>query len=103
MNKKKGKLLQGKRKKLLDELRSLPVWIDGSIVESTRVQSGKEKAFNYLSRSKRGRNRTTYISGKHLDAFKKARGNGEQAKQIINGIIEINIQLLKTGENDVEK
>ena len=103
MNSKKEKLLQGKRKKLLDGLCALPVWIDGSIVESTRVQSGKEKAFNYLSRSKGGRNRTTYISGKHLDAFRRARRKGEQAKQIINGIIEINIQLLKKGGNDAEK
>lgn len=103
MDRKKAKLLQGKRKRLLDGLHSLPVWIGGSIVESTRVQSGKEKAFNYLSRSKGGRNRTTYISEKHLEAFKKARLNGERAKRIFNEIIEINIQLLKAGENDVEK
>ena len=103
MNRRKEKILLGKRQKLLDELRSLPDWIDGSIVETTRVQSGKEQAFNYLSRSKGGRNRTTYIAGKRLEAFKKARLDGEQAKRIFNEIVEINIQLLKKGGNDVEK
>lgn len=103
MNPKKGEIMRGKRRKLLEELCALPVWIDGSIVESTRVQSGKEKAFNYLSRSKGGRNRTTYIAGKRLEAFKEARTNGERARQIFNEIVEINIQLLKEGGNDVEK
>ncbi len=103
MNRKKETQLQGKREKLLDGLHSLPVWIDGSIVESMRIQSGNEKAFNYLSRSKGGRNRKTYISGKRLEAFKRARLNGEQAKRILDDIVETNIQLLKTGENDVQK
>ena len=103
MDKKKEKLLQGKSKKLLEELRSLPLWIDGSIVESTRIQSEKENAFNYLSRSKGGRNRTTYISVKRLEAFRKARVNGDQAKRIFNEIVEINIKLLKEEGNNVEK
>ena len=97
MSGKKETILLRKREKLLMELFSLPVWIDGSIVEPTRVQSGKTKAFNYLSRSRCGRNRTTYIPGKRLDAFKKARLAGDQAKRIFNEIVLINIQLLKNG------
>ena len=97
MSGKKETILLRKREKLLMELFSLPVWIDGSIVETTRVQSGKKKAFNYLSRSRSGRNRTTYIPGKRLDAFKKARLAGDRAKRIFNEIVLINIQLLKNG------
>ena len=87
----------------MEKFCSLPTWIDGSIIESARVQAGKEKAFNYLSRSEGGKNRTTYISEKHLKVFKKARLNGKLAKKIFNEIIEINIKLLKKGKNEVEK
>ena len=102
MSMKREKLLK-QRDNLLEHLRSLPVWIDGSIIETTRVQSGKEKAFNYLSRSKEGKNKITYISSKYLDKFKDARERGHQAKRMIDEIIDINIQLLKTGESDLEQ
>jgi hypothetical protein len=94
------KKLMKQRKELLAELCSLPIWIDGSIVETTRIQSGVEKPFSYLSRSKKGKNQITYISGKHLDVFTESRRSGESAKQLVGQIIEVSIQLLKLGEGD---
>jgi hypothetical protein len=102
MSEKKEKLIK-LRKSLLEQLSSSLLWVDGSIVETTRIQSGKKKAFNYLSRSKEGKNQITYISAKHLDAFKEARASGKRVNYIIDKIIEINIKLLKMGESDLEK
>jgi hypothetical protein len=102
MSEKRARLIK-LRKSLLEQLNSLSIWVDGSIVETTRIQSGKKKAFNYLSRSKDGKNHITYISAKRLEVFKDARESGKQAKCIIDKIIEINIQLLKIGESEIEQ
>lgn len=102
MNEKVKKNLR-QRKNLMESLNSLPTWIDGSVIETTRIQSGNEKPFYYLSRSKGGRNEITYISKKRLDAFKMARKHGEKARRLINEIVEINIQLIKNGDCEIEK
>ncbi len=92
---KKEKDLIIKRDELLKKLVENGNWIIGSIIETTRVQSGKKKPFYYLSRSLGGKTQTTYISKEKLNEFKKARELGENVQAILNDVIKINIQILK--------
>jgi len=92
---KKEKDLLIKKGELLDKLTKNENWITGSIIETTRVQSGKKQAFTYLSRSLEGKTKTTYISKEQLNEFKKARALGSNIQIILNEIIELNIQILK--------
>jgi len=89
------KKLLKEREFLMNELLQSPTWIDGSIIETERIQSGKKKPFFYLSRSKSGSNKIVYISKKQLSDFKEAKKQGIRVKEILNQIIEINIKLIK--------
>lgn len=80
---------------LKKELISIPYWINGSVIETTRKQAKKEKPFYYLSQSINGKTKTTYISATHLESFKNAANEGEKIKEILAKMNEINIQLLK--------
>ncbi|MCF6298063.1 MAG: hypothetical protein L3J08_08815 [Flavobacteriaceae bacterium] len=91
----KEKDLLNQKEKLLSELTKSENWIIGSIIETTRIQSGKKKPFNYLSRSLKGKTQTTYISKEQLNEFKKARELGSIIQVVLNEIIEVNIKLLK--------
>jgi hypothetical protein len=84
-----------RRKTLLKKLVKADTWIMGSVIETTRIQSGNEKPFYYLSRSVNGKTKTTYISKKHLNEFKEARDKGKDIQVIMDKIIEINIEILK--------
>lgn len=92
---KEEKELLSQRQLLLEELLETETWITGSIIESKRIQSGKEKPFYYLSRSLGGKTHTTYLSKKDLTTFKSARARGIKVQDILNKIIKLNIQLLK--------
>lgn len=92
---KKEKELLLQRRLLLEELLECETWITGSIIETKRIQSGKEKPFSYLSRSLSGKTNTTYLSKKDLPAFKRARLAGIRVQESLNKIIALNIKLLK--------
>ena len=80
---------------LKENLLNAPYWVTGSVIETTRKQSNKEKAFFYLSQSIKGKTKTTYISASQLDVFKDAVNEGEKLKSILSRINEIHIQLIK--------
>ena len=84
---KKEKELLSQRRLLLEELLESETWITGSIIETKRIQSGKEKPFYYLSRSLGGKTNTTYLSKKDLPAFKTARAAGIRVQENLNKII----------------
>ena len=88
--------LLAKKEQLFSRLTNNENWIIGSIIETTRIQSGKKQPFNYLSRSLGGKTQTTYISKKQLNEFKKARELGNSIQVILNEIIEVNIKILKS-------
>ena len=90
--------LKRRRCEMLEELSQAPYWITGSVVESTRKQSGKTKPFHYLSRSIGGKNVITYVAGKDLETFKRAASDGRRVRVILAEVCEITIQLLKAGE-----
>jgi len=92
---KKEKDLLAQKEQFLTKMLQNESWIIGSIIETTRIQSGKKKPFYYLSRSLGGKTQTTYISKKQLSEFKKARELGNSIQAILNEIIEINIKILK--------
>lgn len=92
---KKEKELLSQRQLLLEELLECETWITGSIIETKRIQSGKEKSFCYLSRSLDGKTNTTYLSKNDLPAFKAARAAGIRIQNSLNKIIALNIKLLK--------
>jgi hypothetical protein len=94
--------LKKKRSELLEAISCYPYWISGSVVESTRKQSGKDKPFRYLSRSIKGKNTITYIAEKDLDTFKQAAENGESVRDLLAEICEVTIKLLKAGEHHVD-
>jgi len=70
-------------------------WVTGSVIETTRKQSNKEKPFFYLSQSIKGKTKTTYIAASQLQAFKDAVSEGENLKSTLSRINEIHIQLIK--------
>ena len=94
--------LKQKRSELLEEIGCAPYWINGSVVESNRKQSGKIKPFYYLSRSIKGKNTITYIAEKDLEVFKFAAQNGDRVRELMAEVCEITIKLLKVGESHVQ-
>jgi len=97
---KEVKELAAKRKKLLQRVLEAPLWVNGSIVETTRKVRGKETPFSYLSRSIKGKNKITYISAKHLESFKEAAINGVKLKELLAELGSVNVELLKARESD---
>ena len=91
------KELLNERDVLLSELMQMPLWVNGSVVESVRKYRGKASPFYYLSQSVNGKNKITYISAKQLDAFKAAAMNGQRIKDLESKLSLINIKLLKAG------
>ena len=90
-----------KRAEIINEISKAPLWVTGSVVESTRKQGGKESPFYYLSQSVKGKNKTTYISSKHLSRFKEAASAGNRLKALFSKLSMINIKLIKVGyDND---
>jgi len=84
-------------KYLKQEFLDCSCWVTGSVIETVRTQSKKEKPFYYLSQSIGGKTKTTYISANSLEAFKHATSHGNRVKEIVAEINQINIQLLKRG------
>lgn len=91
------KKLSAQRNELLKEIAAAPLWVNGSVVETTRKVGGKEKPFYYLSHSIKGKNKVTYISAAHLNQFKAATAQGTKVKQLHNELSTINIKLIKAG------
>ena len=89
--------LKSRRKCILEEVAEDPMWVNGSVIESTRKVNGKEYPFYYLSQSIDGKTQTTYISAKQLDQFKDAVVEGLRVKALIAELVSINIKLLKAG------
>jgi len=89
-----------KLNELKTELIKSPHWVAGTVIETTRKQSKKEKPFYYLSQSIKGKTKTTYIAARHLEAFKKAEAEGERIKQLMAEINRINILLIKSEVSD---
>lgn len=90
--------LKSRRKDLLEKLSRAPYWIHGSVVESTREQSGKTKPFCYLSKSSEGKNSITYIAVKDLERFRQAASEGAKVRILLAEISDITVKLLKAGE-----
>lgn len=89
--------LKNRRKCIIEEITEAPMWVNGSVIESTRKVNGKEYPFYYLSQSIEGKTQTTYIKVKQLDQFKNAAVEGMKVKKLITELGSINIKLLKAG------
>ena len=87
--------LHKNRFEIIREIKEMPHWVNGSVIESTRKQNGKEYPFYYLSQSIGGKTQTTYISAKQLDQFKTAVNNGLKLKSLMSELSLINIKLIK--------
>ena len=94
------KELKKQRDKLLKDIQKAALWVNGSVVETTRKQKGKEEPFYYLSQSIKGKNKITYISASHLDSFKAAANEGLRLKVLLSELSMINIKLIKAGYNN---
>ncbi len=92
--------LRARRDELLKEIGEAPLWVNGSVVETTRKTCGKECPFYYLSHSIKGKNKITYISAAHLNQFKAAATQGVRIKLLLNELSTINIKLIKKGCHD---
>ena len=88
-----SQLLQ-RRNKLLRQLILFPDILNGSFFE--REVGGKNRL--YLSRMINGIQRQTYIAHKHKSAVKKAIKNHRQLQKTIELLGDVNLQLLKRGE-----
>lgn len=98
---KKDQQLRQQRKKLLKELTHMPLWVNGSVVETTKKAKGKATPFSYLSQSIKGKNKITYISKRHLLAFKAAANEGTKLKELLAELSFIHTKLIKeSGIND---
>ena len=97
MTEEKIEELRSRRLDLLQEVMNAPLWTNGSVVETTRKQSGKIKPYRYLSRSIMGRNQTTYVSEKELGRFKTAAAEGARIRRLMTEISEITVRILKAG------
>lgn len=86
-----------RRKYILKEISEAPMWVNGSVIESTRTVKGKKYPFYYLSQSIEGKTQTTYISAKQLDQFKTSADEGTRIKKLMTELGIINIKLLKAG------
>ncbi len=90
--------LKTRRDKLVQKICNAPLWVSGSVVETTRKSQGKEKPFFYLSQSINGKNKITYISEKQLAKFKKAAAEGTKMKKLQLDLSAINTKLIKAEE-----
>ena len=98
MTPKEIRKLKSRRRNLLEKVSQSPYWTYGSVVESTREQSGKVKPFCYLSRSIKGKNSITYIAVNDLVVFKQAAREGDKVRALFAEISDITVKLLKAGE-----
>ncbi|MEE9367401.1 MAG: hypothetical protein V3V05_00910, partial [Pontiella sp.] len=86
--------LIAQRDELLREMCDAPLWVNGSVVETTRKVRGKEMTFRYLSHSIKGENKITYISEAHLKQFQAAAVEGDKIKRLQNELSAINMKLI---------
>jgi hypothetical protein len=91
------KELLKQRSLLLEKFTKTPLWVNGSVVESVRKYQDKETPFYYLSQSRKGKNKITYVAAKHLARFKKAAKSGQELKELLSELSMVNIKLLKAG------
>ena len=91
------KNLIAQRDELVKKMRDAPLWVNGSVVETTRKVRGKEMPFRYLSHSIKGTNKITYISEAHLKQFKAAAIEGDKIKRLQNELSAVNMKLIKAG------
>jgi hypothetical protein len=89
--------LKAQRAELLKEICEAPLWVNGSVVETTRKVRSKVIPFYYLSHSLKGKNKITYISASHLEKFRAAAAVGTQMKLRQNELSSINMKLIKMG------
>ena len=89
--------LRARRDELLKEIGEAPLWVNGSVVETTRKTCGKESPFYYLSHSIKGKNKITYISAAHLNQFKAAAAQGARIRLLHNELGTLNMKLIKRG------
>jgi len=89
--------LRTRRNTLLKDFSEAPLWINGSVVETTRKTRNKEIPFCYLSQSIKGKNKITYISAAHLEHFKMAASEGAKVRLLQNELSSINMKLIKLG------
>lgn len=87
------------REELLRKIHDAPLWLNGSVVETTRKFRGKETPFYYLSQSIKGKNKITYISAAHLDRFREAAAAGMKIRELQYELGAINAKLIKAGVN----
>lgn len=92
--------LRVRRDELLKEIGEAPLWVNGSVVETTRKTGGKERPFRYLSHSIKGKNKITYIAAAHLNQFKAAAAQGARIRLLHNELSTINMKLIKKGGRD---
>jgi len=88
--------LKIRRDKLMQKICNAPLWVSGSVVETTQKINGKKKNCFYLSQSINGKNKITYISAKHLSKFRKAAAEGTKMKKLQLDLSAINTKLIKT-------
>ena len=89
--------LIAQRDELLKEMCDVPLWVSGSVVETTRKVRGKVMPFYYLSHSIKGKNKITYISAADLKQFKVAAIEGDKIKRLQNDLSAVNMKLIKAG------
>lgn len=95
------KKLMVQRDRILQQLLDVSLWVNGSIVETTKKVHGKESPFRYLSRSINGKNKITYVSERNLNAFKQAVAEGAKVKVLLAELVSVNVELIKAeGDND---
>ena len=87
--------LRRRRSKCIEELAALAGWVNGSLVQTHRVQGGKPKPFRYLSRSVRGKNRITYVAAGQMPAFRVALKTGRRATALFERVCELSVAILK--------
>lgn len=89
------KELNNKREEILNELAGLSGWVTGSLVKTQRTQKGKKSPFHYLSRSRNGTNRITYVATSDLEAFSEVITTGKRARKLFEQITELTITITK--------
>jgi hypothetical protein len=108
MKKKKVGRLKGRRSALMAELSKLDVMIRGSLVETGKKCGRKDcecvkgslHPHRYLSAAAKGRNKIVYVSEGEKDAFVKGVRAYERVWTLVCRISEINIRIIKEGENN---
>ena len=88
------------REELLSKIHDAPLWVTGSVVETTRKYRGRETPSYYLSQSLKGKNKITYISAANLNSFRKAAAEGIKMRALQHELSAINAKLIKTGANN---